>query len=148
MTAFIDAYFSENYIGATKNGLIRGAYHYAHPNLTTGAAQAQYFLANGGQCMPFVPPYLFSPSHVGGWSGDGITLPGAIDLEGTISSLPPENIFDFRVVVSSRRLLWLGPNKHGCMDPGFFEYLPFSYLEVMPDLDIPKFSLLVLLNSN
>jgi len=52
MTAFIDAYFSDNYIGATNNSLIRGAYHYAHPNLSTGAAQAEYFLANGGQCMP------------------------------------------------------------------------------------------------
>ena len=52
MTAFIDAYFSDNYIGATNNHIIRGAYHYAHPNLSTGAAQAEFFLANGGQCMP------------------------------------------------------------------------------------------------
>jgi len=44
--------------------LIRGGYHFAHPGETTGAAQADYFMANGG-----------------GWSGDGITLPGMLDLE-------------------------------------------------------------------
>jgi hypothetical protein len=27
-----------------------------------------------------------SSSDAGGWTGDGITLPGAIDLEGTISN--------------------------------------------------------------
>jgi len=45
-------------------GLIRGAYHYAHPGESSGAAQADYFLAHGG-----------------GWSADGKTLPGMIDLE-------------------------------------------------------------------
>jgi hypothetical protein len=44
--------------------LIRGGYHFAHPGETTGAAQANYFIAHGG-----------------GWSGDGITLPGMLDLE-------------------------------------------------------------------
>lgn len=51
--------------GATNAGLIRGAYHFAHPDTSTGAAQATFFAAHGG-----------------GWSADGITLPGAIDLEG------------------------------------------------------------------
>ncbi|KAI9449736.1 glycoside hydrolase family 25 protein [Lactarius psammicola] len=64
-TSFIDPNFSQNYIGATNAGLIRGAYHFAHPDISSGATQANYFLAHGG-----------------GWSGDGITLPGAIDLEG------------------------------------------------------------------
>ncbi|KAH9989076.1 glycoside hydrolase superfamily [Russula compacta] len=64
-TAFIDTYFPANFAGAANASLVRGAYHYAHPNLTTGAAQAQYFLNNGGK-----------------WTNDGITLPGAIDLEG------------------------------------------------------------------
>ncbi|KAH9066212.1 glycoside hydrolase family 25 protein [Lactarius vividus] len=59
-TTFIDSYFNQNYVGATNNGIIRGA----------GAAQANYFLAHGG-----------------GWSGDGITLPGALDLEGSCAGL-------------------------------------------------------------
>lgn len=66
-TAFVDAYFNQNYVGATNNGIIRGAYHFAHPDSSSGAAQANYFLAHGG-----------------GWSRDGITLPGALDLEGII----------------------------------------------------------------
>ncbi|KAH9013076.1 glycoside hydrolase family 25 protein [Lactarius pseudohatsudake] len=69
-TTFIDSYFSQNYVGATNNGIIRGAYHFAHPDTSTGAAQANYFLAHGG-----------------GWSADGITLPGALDLEGSCAGL-------------------------------------------------------------
>ena len=42
----------------------RGAYHFALPNVAGGAAQASYFVANGG-----------------GWSADGRTLPGALDIE-------------------------------------------------------------------
>jgi GH25 family lysozyme M1 (1,4-beta-N-acetylmuramidase) len=47
-TDIIDSYFSRNYIGATNNGIIRGAYHFAHPNVSSGAAQAAFFLAHGG----------------------------------------------------------------------------------------------------
>ncbi|KAJ7665935.1 glycoside hydrolase family 25 protein [Mycena polygramma] len=63
-TTFQDPSFSSKYSGATTAGLIRGAYHFAHPDSSTGAAQANYFLAHGG-----------------GWSADGITLPGALDIE-------------------------------------------------------------------
>nr|QNJ46256.1 GH25 muramidase [Gelasinospora cratophora] len=63
-TTYIDSSFSSHYTGATSAGLIRGGYHFAHPDSSTGAAQADYFLAHGG-----------------GWSADGITLPGMIDLE-------------------------------------------------------------------
>ncbi|KAJ6478776.1 glycoside hydrolase family 25 protein [Mycena vitilis] len=63
-TSFQDPSFSSKYSGATTAGLIRGAYHFAHPDSSTGAAQANYFLAHGG-----------------GWSADGITLPGALDIE-------------------------------------------------------------------
>lgn len=59
-----DSAFSRNYTGATKAGLIRGAYHVADPRSSGGAAQADFFVAHGG-----------------GWSGDGRTLPGALDLE-------------------------------------------------------------------
>ncbi|KAH7924611.1 glycoside hydrolase family 25 protein [Leucogyrophana mollusca] len=56
--------FSSQYQGATNAGLIRGAYHFGHPNSGPGDAQARYFV-----------------SHGGGWSNDGITLPGALDIE-------------------------------------------------------------------
>ncbi|KXN69771.1 glycoside hydrolase family 25 protein, partial [Conidiobolus coronatus NRRL 28638] len=56
--------FSNQYAGATNAGIIRGAYHFAQPSDSSGAAQANYFASNGG-----------------GWSADGITLPGALDLE-------------------------------------------------------------------
>ncbi|HEY3754340.1 MAG TPA: lysozyme [Pseudonocardiaceae bacterium] len=56
--------FSQQYNGSFGNGLIRGAYHFATPNTTTGAVQADYFVAHGG-----------------GWSADGKTLPGLLDIE-------------------------------------------------------------------
>ena len=52
------------YDGTYQAGLIRGAYHFALPNDSSGAAQASYFVANGG-----------------GWIADGRTLPGASDIE-------------------------------------------------------------------
>jgi GH25 family lysozyme M1 (1,4-beta-N-acetylmuramidase) len=56
--------FVSQYNGAYRVGLIRGAYHFARPNRSSGAAQARYFVAHGGR-----------------WSHDGRTLPGALDLE-------------------------------------------------------------------
>jgi len=62
---FQNPHFAQQYNGAYKRGLIRGAYHFAIPNSKdTAAAQAKYFIAHGG-----------------GWSGDGKTLPGALDIE-------------------------------------------------------------------
>ncbi|KAJ5670940.1 hypothetical protein N7507_000067 [Penicillium longicatenatum] len=63
-TTYIDSSFSSHYTGATNAGLIRGGYHFAHPDSSSGATQAKYFLAHGG-----------------GWSADGQTLPGMVDLE-------------------------------------------------------------------
>ncbi|KAL4964306.1 lysozyme [Aspergillus stella-maris] len=63
-TTFTDRSFSTHYTGATNANLLRGGYHYAHPDSSTGAAQATYFL-----------------SHGGGWTNDGLTLPGMLDLE-------------------------------------------------------------------
>ena len=63
-TGFVSPDFSSQYDGAYQAGLLRGAYHFALPNQSTGAAQASYFVANGG-----------------GWTGDGRTLPGALDIE-------------------------------------------------------------------
>ncbi|KAF8650927.1 hypothetical protein AX16_005025 [Volvariella volvacea WC 439] len=63
-TGYKNPYFSSQYTGATNAGLIRGSYHFALPDRSSGAAQATYFATNGG-----------------GWSADGITLPGALDVE-------------------------------------------------------------------
>jgi len=63
-TTYQDPSFSSHYTDATNAGLTRGGYHFARPSESSGAAQADYFIAHGG-----------------GWSADGITLPGMLDLE-------------------------------------------------------------------
>ncbi|MFF0146511.1 GH25 family lysozyme M1 (1,4-beta-N-acetylmuramidase) [Amycolatopsis sulphurea] len=63
-TNYTNPYFAQQYNGSYDQGFIRGAYHFATPNTASGAAQANYFVAHGG-----------------GWSGDGKTLPGALDME-------------------------------------------------------------------
>ncbi|CAM5526820.1 lysozyme [Streptomyces] [Streptomyces griseus] len=63
-TSFKDSSFNANYTGSYNAGLIRGAYHFARPNVSNGATQAGYFASNGG-----------------GWSKDGKTLPGVLDIE-------------------------------------------------------------------
>ncbi|MEW2549064.1 GH25 family lysozyme [Streptomyces sp. NPDC047002] len=63
-TTYRDPNFSANYTGSYNTGFIRGAYHFATPNTSTGAAQADYFVAHGG-----------------GWSKDGKTLPPMLDIE-------------------------------------------------------------------
>ncbi|OZJ04812.1 hypothetical protein BZG36_02355 [Bifiguratus adelaidae] len=63
-TTYTNPYFASQYDGSYNAGLIRGAYHFAHPDSSSGATQANYFLAHGG-----------------GWSADGKTLPGALDIE-------------------------------------------------------------------
>ena len=45
-TTFKSSSFSSQYTGATNAGLIRGAYHFAHPDSSSGATQAKFFLAN------------------------------------------------------------------------------------------------------
>lgn len=63
-TGYRNPYFSSQYGGSYRAGLIRGAYHFALPNRSSGIAQAAYFATNGG-----------------GWSRDGKTLPGVLDIE-------------------------------------------------------------------
>jgi GH25 family lysozyme M1 (1,4-beta-N-acetylmuramidase) len=63
-TSYTNPYFAQQYNGSYNQGFIRGAYHFATPNTSSGAAQARYFVAHGG-----------------GWSKDGKTLPGALDME-------------------------------------------------------------------
>jgi GH25 family lysozyme M1 (1,4-beta-N-acetylmuramidase) len=63
-TTYRDPTFSTNYLQAFNQGIIRGAYHYARPDISSGGVQADYFATHGG-----------------GWSADGLTLPGALDIE-------------------------------------------------------------------
>jgi uncharacterized protein with LGFP repeats/GH25 family lysozyme M1 (1,4-beta-N-acetylmuramidase) len=56
--------FAQQYTNAANTGMIRGAYHFAIPNWSSGADQANYFVQNGG-----------------GWSSDGITMPPVLDIE-------------------------------------------------------------------
>ncbi|GII24651.1 GH25 family lysozyme [Planosporangium mesophilum] len=57
--------FSRNYLGAYNAGVIRGAYHFARPDESSGVQQANHLADNGGA-----------------WSRDNLTLPAALDLEG------------------------------------------------------------------
>jgi GH25 family lysozyme M1 (1,4-beta-N-acetylmuramidase) len=61
---YTNPYFYNQYVGPYRHGLIRGAYHFAIPNNSSGQSQARYFI-----------------NHGGGWSSDGRTLPGALDIE-------------------------------------------------------------------
>jgi GH25 family lysozyme M1 (1,4-beta-N-acetylmuramidase) len=63
-TGYTNPYFAQQYNGSYNVGMIRGAYHFARPNVSAGPTQADYFI-----------------NHGGGWSRDGKTLPGALDIE-------------------------------------------------------------------
>ncbi|MEV1285522.1 GH25 family lysozyme [Micromonospora sp. NPDC049679] len=59
-----DPQFNTNYVNSYNAGVIRGAYHFARPNASSGAVQANYLASNGGA-----------------WSADSRTLPAALDIE-------------------------------------------------------------------
>ncbi|MEU2060753.1 lysozyme [Streptomyces sp. NPDC013455] len=63
-TYYTNPSFTQQYDGSYAVGMVRGAYHFATPDTAGGAAQADYFVDHGG-----------------GWSKDGKTLPGALDIE-------------------------------------------------------------------
>ncbi|MFI7005263.1 lysozyme [Streptomyces sp. NPDC050145] len=62
--SYRNPYFASQYNGSYKSGMIRGAYHFATPDTASGTKQADYFV-----------------NHGGGWSKDGRTLPGVLDIE-------------------------------------------------------------------
>ncbi len=62
--AYKNPNYTSQYNGSKAAGLIRGAYHFALPNVSAGAAQAAFFVQNGGQ-----------------WSADGATMPPVLDIE-------------------------------------------------------------------
>ncbi|MGN7148009.1 GH25 family lysozyme, partial [Arthrobacter sp. SAFR-179] len=61
---FTNDLFGSQYQGARNVGMVRGAYHFAIPNWSSGSDQARYFVNNGG-----------------GWSADGYTMPPVLDFE-------------------------------------------------------------------
>jgi lysozyme len=63
-TTFHSRSFDRQYGDARAAGLLRGAYHIALPDRSSGTVQARYFVDHGG-----------------GWGPDGQTLPGALDME-------------------------------------------------------------------
>ncbi|GAA1905914.1 GH25 family lysozyme [Lapillicoccus jejuensis] len=63
-TSYTNPSFSQQYSGSYDVGMFHGAYHFARPDVSSGATQASYFVGHGG-----------------GWSADGRTLPGALDIE-------------------------------------------------------------------
>lgn len=63
-TYYTNQNFTQQYNGSYDVGMIRGSYHFATPNTTSGGTQANYFVDHGG-----------------GWSNDGHTLPGMLDIE-------------------------------------------------------------------
>jgi GH25 family lysozyme M1 (1,4-beta-N-acetylmuramidase) len=63
-TYYTNPDFYNQYVGPYRHGVIRGAYHFAIPSNSSGQAQADFFIKHGG-----------------GWSSDGRTLPGALDIE-------------------------------------------------------------------
>ncbi len=63
-TGYTNSYFAQQYNGSYDNGIIRGAYHFATPDTSSGADQANFFVDNGG-----------------GWSADGMTMPPMLDIE-------------------------------------------------------------------
>jgi GH25 family lysozyme M1 (1,4-beta-N-acetylmuramidase) len=63
-TYYTNPDFAQQYNGSYGVGIIRGSYHFATPDTTSGATQADYFIAHGG-----------------GWSKDGRTMPGMLDIE-------------------------------------------------------------------
>jgi GH25 family lysozyme M1 (1,4-beta-N-acetylmuramidase) len=63
-TDYQNPYFAQQYNGSYKAGMVRGAYHFAQPNKSSGTAQADYFIKHGG-----------------GWTNDGKTMPPMLDIE-------------------------------------------------------------------
>lgn len=63
-TYYVNPKFASQSAGATSAGIIRGAYDFANPAADTGHTEADYFVTHGGA-----------------WRADGMTLPGALDME-------------------------------------------------------------------
>lgn len=77
-TTYVNPFFAQQYQGSDGQQILRGAYHYASPAAGGGAAECDYFLKNGG-----------------GWSDDGRTLPGMLDVEDNPNGLSQQAMRDW-----------------------------------------------------
>ncbi|AGW40710.1 lysozyme [Leifsonia xyli subsp. cynodontis DSM 46306] len=93
-TDYVSSQFAEQYTDSFNAGLLHGAYHFATPNTSSGAAQANWFLDHGGQ-----------------GTADGRTMPPLLDIEynpygATCYGLSPAAmvswIYDFSQTVQAR----------------------------------------------
>ncbi|MCC9203587.1 GH25 family lysozyme [Arthrobacter sp. zg-Y769] len=63
-TYYKNPFYNQQYNGSANKGMVRGAYHFAIPSVGSAAAEANYFVNNGG-----------------GWNSGGSTLPPLLDIE-------------------------------------------------------------------
>ncbi|GAA4981937.1 GH25 family lysozyme [Kitasatospora paranensis] len=63
-TTYTSSTFSSQYNGSASAGFVRGAYHFALPDRSSGKTQADFFVDHGGT-----------------WAADGRTLPPLLDIE-------------------------------------------------------------------
>lgn len=63
-TTYKNPFFDQQFNGSAKVGMLHGTYHFGRPDQSSGAEQARFFVANGGN-----------------WKPDGKTLPGELDIE-------------------------------------------------------------------
>ncbi|KAF2636221.1 N,O-diacetylmuramidase [Massarina eburnea CBS 473.64] len=77
-TTYTDPRFSSHWADSTNASMYRGAYHLARPTTSSGAAQAKYFLSRGG-----------------GWTDDGTTLPGLLELPTECADTKPSELVDW-----------------------------------------------------
>lgn len=82
-----------HYTGTTETGLIRGGHHLAHPS-ELAATQVDHFV-----------------KHDGGWTADGRTLPGMLELEAGLVS----------------QCWGLNPHHHGRLDPRLQRWVQGRY---------------------
>ncbi len=73
---YVDATFGTRYAEAGRLGLVRGAYHFARPDTSSGTQQANWLVDR-------------TTARGGAWRADGRTLPGALDLEAYPVKLAP-----------------------------------------------------------
>jgi len=66
-TSYVNSYFQQQWVNAGSHGFLRGAYDFGRPDLGGGAAEAQYFYANGAALA----------------AGEVGTLPPVLDIEET-----------------------------------------------------------------
>lgn len=64
-TYYTNPYFAQQYNGSYNVGMIRGAYHFATPDTTSGATQANYFVDHGAAGRRTVRPCPASSTSSG-----------------------------------------------------------------------------------